>query len=54
MPSNSAVPFMFIVAPSGMTKPEIWRGTPNSSSAVRSVVGIVALELDVENAVTTM
>ena len=51
IPSNNAVPFMFMVAPSGTTKPAIDLGTPNFSSAVRMVVGIVALELEVENAV---
>ena len=52
IPSKSAVPFMLSVAPSGITKPATSRGTPNSSWAVRSVVGSVALELEVENAVT--
>jgi hypothetical protein len=43
---------MFIVAPSGITKPAISFGTPNSSVAVRIVVGIVAFDDEVENAVT--
>ncbi|MBW3534698.1 MAG: 1-acyl-sn-glycerol-3-phosphate acyltransferase, partial [Gemmatimonadetes bacterium] len=51
-PSNRAVPFMFIVAPRGSTKPATSRGTPRPWVAVRIVVGRVALELDVENAVT--
>ena len=52
IPSKSAVPFMFMVAPSGSTNPATSRGTPNPSSAVRMVVGSVAFELEVLKAVS--
>src|SRR5690606_18088628 len=45
------VPSMLIVAPSGSTKREIGCGTPSFSSATRMVVGKVAAEDEVENAV---
>ena len=48
---KNAVPFMFRVAPNGRTKPDTSLGTPIRSSAVRTVVGSVAAELAVENAV---
>ena len=51
-PSKSAVPSMFMVAPSGTTKPATSFGTPSFSSATRSVVGSVALLDEVEKAVT--
>ena len=50
-PSNSAVPFMLAVAPSVQTKRPTRRGVPRFSSATRSVVGRVAPEELVENAV---
>ena len=52
MPSNRAVPFMFMVAPSGSTKPATSRDTPKPLCAVSIVVGSVAFELEVENAVS--
>src|SRR2546422_6048294 len=42
-PSNSAVPFMHIVDPSGSTKPAILGGIFNSLSATAMLVGSVAL-----------
>ena len=52
-PSNSAVPDMFIVVPSGSTKPATGARTPRSSRAAASAVGrVAALEL-VEKAVTS-
>src|SRR5690606_27082088 len=53
-PSYSAVPFMFIVAPSGSTKPAIGGGTPSSPCATAMLVGSVALLELVENAVTML
>src|SRR5208282_4734443 len=50
-PSNNAVPFMHIVAPSGTTKPQTSRGNPSESSQTSSVVGSVAFEELVEKAV---
>src|SRR5438552_438463 len=50
-PSNSAVPFMHIVDPSGSTKPAILGGIFNSLSATAMLVGSVALLELVENAV---
>jgi len=49
-PSNSEVPFMLSVAPSGSTKPATSRGRPSSSRATRIDVGSVALLDEVENA----
>ena len=50
-PSNSAVPDMFMVVPSGSTKPATGARTPRCSRATASAVGrVAALEL-VENAV---
>ncbi len=51
-PSKRAVPFMFMVAPRGRTKPAIWGEMPRSRSAVSMVVGRVALLELVEKAVT--
>src|SRR5207302_10908863 len=48
-PSNSAVPFMHIVDPSGSTKPAILGGIFNSLSATAMLVGSVALLELVEN-----
>jgi hypothetical protein len=50
-PSNRAVPFMLIVAPSGRTKPATLGRTPSVSFATRRLVGSVALDEEVENAV---
>ena len=41
---------MLMVAPSGMVKDEIRRLTPIFSSSVSIFIGIVALEVAVENA----
>ncbi len=50
-PSNSAVPFMHMVAPRGTTKPQTSRGNPSDSSQTSNVVGSVAFEELVEKAV---
>ena len=52
MATKIAVPFMFIVAPRGSTKPETSRGTPNCCSESRIVVGSVAFEELVVKAVS--
>src|SRR5208282_2332619 len=50
-PSNSAVPFMHMVAPRGTTKPHTSGGNPSESSQTSNVVGSVAFEELVEKAV---
>ncbi len=50
--SYSAVPFMFTVAPMGSTKLEIVLETPALFSTSLIVTGKVALDEQVENAVT--